>query len=360
MTRIFQLTVAAVFLLLAPLLVQAQITDLTLAEMEQLVTQNPDKGGYSLIDARPEIKFAAGHINWAISIPKPELKERLAELPADKTSQLVFYCGGVKCKLSTESAAIAQAAGYTNVYTYSGGMPEWQTAGHVPWVSAQYIKMVLNDPERVALIVDARPALKYNAGTLPGALNLPWPQFSSLQGLLPADKNVQVIFFCGGFSCDLSHKSAQAAKSLGYTNILTFAGGWPEWKSASKRAFALVDPNNMGAAPQAETAVIEGEISVEEFNALVKNASPRVALVDVRPAADYAQGHLPGAINIPDEMIGKNIDQLKGYDKIVFYCNTGSRAAMAYYEAEAAGLKNISLFLNKTVNLAADGSYTIQ
>jgi len=43
MTRIFQLTVAAVFLLLAPLLVQAQITDLTLAEMEQLVTQNPDK-----------------------------------------------------------------------------------------------------------------------------------------------------------------------------------------------------------------------------------------------------------------------------------------------------------------------------
>ncbi len=359
MTRIFHLTVAA-FLLLAPLLVQAQITDLNLAEIEQLVSQNPEKGAYTLIDARPEIKFAEGHIDWATSIPKPELKERLAELPADKASKLVFYCGGVKCKLSAESAEIAQAAGYTNVYTYTGGMPEWQEAGHIPWVSAQYIKMVLNDPERVALIIDARPALKYNAGTLPGALNLPWPQFKGLQGLLPADKNAQLIFFCGGFSCDLSHKSAQAAKNLGYSNILTFAGGWPEWKSASKRAFALVDPNNMGAAPQAETAAIEGEISGEDFTALVSQPSAKVALVDVRPADEFAQAHLPGAINILDETVGENIDRLKGYDKIVFYCNTGSRAAIAYYEAEAAGLKDKSFFLNKTLNLAADGTYTIK
>lgn len=360
MPRKISLIIVTVFLLLAPLLVQAQITDLNQAEIEQLVSQNPEKGGYTLIDARPEMKFAEGHIPWAISLPKPELKERLAELPADKTAKLVFYCGGVKCKLSAESAEIAQAAGYTNVFTYTGGMPDWQTAGHIPWVSAQYIKMVLNDPKRIALIIDARPAIKYNAGTLPGALNLPWPQFKDLQGLLPADKTAQLIFFCGGFSCDLSHKSAQAAKGLGYSNILIFAGGWPEWKNSSKRAFALVDPNHMGSAPQAETAAIEGEISVEDFTALVSNPSPRVALVDVRPADEFAQAHLPGAINILDESVGKNIDRLKGYDKIVFYCNTGSRAAIAYYEAEAAGLKDISYFLNRTLNLAADGTFTVK
>lgn len=356
MKKIFVL----LFMLFLPALAFAQIRDMTLSDIETLVSQKPDTGKYMLVDARPEIKFAEGSIPWAVSIPKQELKERLAELPEDKSTKLVFYCGGIKCKLSAESARIAEEAGYTNVYTFSDGMPSWTNAGNTPWVSAQHIKMVLNDPKRIALIIDARPALKYNAGTVPGALNIPFQQFDAFKGLLPVDKTAQIIYFCGGFKCDLSHKSAKAARELGYTNVVTFAAGWPAWKSASKRAFALVDPNNSGAAaPAAETMVVEGEIDAETFMALIKNPSEKVLIVDVRPADEFKQGHLPGAINILDETVGTNVTSFETFDKVVFYCNTGSRAAIAYYEAEAVGLKDKCAFLNKNVIVEADGSYAI-
>jgi rhodanese-related sulfurtransferase len=191
-------------------------------------------------------------------------------------------------------------------------------------------------------------------------MNIPYPQFEALKGLLPADKGAQVIFFCGGFKCDLSHKSAKAARELGYTNVVTFAAGWPDWKNASKRAFAMVDPNNMGAAaPDAEAVVIEGEIDADSFKRLLQKPSEKVLIVDVRPATEFKQAHLPGAINILDETIGSNLDKLKGFEKIVFYCNTGSRAAIAYYEADAAGMKERAFFLNKNVTIEADGSYAI-
>ncbi len=347
-------------ILLIPALTMAKIQDLKLGDIEKMVSEKPEVGQYMLVDARPEIKFAEGYIPWAVSIPKQELKSRLAELPKDKASKLVFYCGGIKCTLSAEAAKIAEEAGYTNVYTFSTGMPSWKKAGNTPWVSSQHIKMVLNDPKRIAMIIDARPTLKYNAGTVPGALSIPFQQFDAMKGLLPADKNAQIIYFCGGYKCNLSHKSAKAARELGYKNVVTFAAGWPAWKKTSKRAFAMVDPNNKGAAVQATEAIaIEGEIKLDEFMTLMDNPSSKVLIVDVRPAEEFKQGHLKGAINILDETISKHADKLAAAEKVVFYCNTGSRAAIAYYEAEAVGLKEKCSFLNKNVTIEADGTFAI-
>lgn len=45
-------------------------------------------------------------------------------------------------------------------------------------------------------------------------------------------------------------------------------------------------------------------------------------LVDVRSNESYAQGHIPGAINIPEEEIqDKHDDYLNKDDKIVVYCS---------------------------------------
>jgi rhodanese-related sulfurtransferase len=82
-------------------------------------------------------------------------------------------------------------------------------------------------------------------------------------------------------------------------------------------------------------------------------------IVDVRPADEFTQGHLPGAINILDERVGQNANKLQEFEKVVFYCNTGSRAAIAYYEAEASGMKEKAFFLNKNVSFEADGTFSI-
>ncbi len=59
-------------------------------------------------------------------------------------------------------------------------------------------------------------------------------------------------------------------------------------------------------------------------------------VIDVREPAEFAGGHVPGAINIPRGLIEFRIwshvgypDKLDKNQKIVIYCGTGARAALA-------------------------------
>jgi rhodanese-related sulfurtransferase len=337
----------------------AEVPVMSLAEVRALIAKTPQEGGYVLVDARPEIKFQEGHLPWAVSLPWPEVKERLAELPAQKGVRLVFYCGGVKCDLSHKAAAWAQAQGFADVAVFHEGEPAWKASGESLWVGTGFMKILLNDRERVAQVIDARPLVKYLEGTIPGALSLPWPEWDQRRGLLPADQGTPLIFFCGGVKCDLSHKAAAKARELGYRDVRVYAEGWPVWAEQSTRAFALVNPKAGGVAPALEAPAATGEIKREEFMQLLQEAPAGLLLVDVRPEEEYRKAHLPGAIQILDERIGEHAAELAKAREVVFYCNTGSRAAVAYYAAEDAQLKQ-TRFLNRSVEFKPDGSFEIR
>jgi rhodanese-related sulfurtransferase len=65
-------------------------------ELAKLVGQGPEKGGYTLIDSRPGIKFQEGHIPTALSIPFPKMTQLKGKLPKDKNRLLIVYCEGVR------------------------------------------------------------------------------------------------------------------------------------------------------------------------------------------------------------------------------------------------------------------------
>lgn len=75
-------------------------------------------------------------------------------------------------------------------------------------------------------------------------------------------------------------------------------------------------------------------------------ASPSVAIgedtvvVDVRTPAEYAEGHLDGAINIDLQSpeFDTTISALDPEDEYVVYCQSGNRSAQAVAAMEAAGL----------------------
>jgi hypothetical protein len=69
---------------------------MSVKELEKLVAQGPEKGGYTLVDSRPGIKFKAGHIPTSISIPFPMMKKMKDKLPKDKNELLIFYCEGMR------------------------------------------------------------------------------------------------------------------------------------------------------------------------------------------------------------------------------------------------------------------------
>jgi rhodanese-related sulfurtransferase len=53
----------------------------------------------------------------------------LSELPTDKSSELVFYCGNEQCTSAPKAAARAREAGYTAVKVMPAGIRGWVKAG---------------------------------------------------------------------------------------------------------------------------------------------------------------------------------------------------------------------------------------
>jgi len=68
---------------------------ISLEEVQALVAKGPKAGGYTLVDARPPAPYLQGHIPTAKSLPYGAFEKKHAKvLPKDKSSLVIFYCGG--------------------------------------------------------------------------------------------------------------------------------------------------------------------------------------------------------------------------------------------------------------------------
>ena len=69
-------------------------------------------------------------------------------------------------------------------------------------------------------------------------------------------------------------------------------------------------------------------------------------LLDVRTHEEFEEGHIPGAICIPNEMIaGEAATKLPNKDQLIFvYCRSGRRSKNASAELASMGYSNIIEF----------------
>lgn len=82
-----------------------------------------------------------------------------------------------------------------------------------------------------AVIIDANGPDSYKAGHVPGALS--WAEIKAeLASKLPADKNTQIIAYCGNPKCGAYLQAAKAAQKLGYTNVKHMSAGIAGWNEA--------------------------------------------------------------------------------------------------------------------------------
>ncbi len=197
-----------------------------------------------------------------------------------------------------------------------------------------------------ALFLDARGEKLYMRGTILGSLNLPVNRFSKSVGLLPINKNVKVVSFCNGFKCEKSDELAVLLQKEGYTNVLVYKGGYPEWKEKAMPLMALkaeeIQEENKvleakGKEYQVKGTTVylgrdKGMLDQFWFEKVVLNALPKnVQLIDIRKESDFKEGHIKGAINAPWDSKAEKIDLSKVSDDkvLVFYCNTGMQSAEA-------------------------------
>ena len=216
----------------------------------------------------------------------------------------------MKLKLLAVVVSVAFSAGCAQMAQGPGGeaKPAAPAAApkFTPWkniVDYAYVKPHASLPrERSAgaLVIDSRPtARRYDEGHIPASISIPDSSFDKMTHLLPADKNRELIFYCGGFECELSHSSAFKAEKLGYKNIKVYAAGEPEWTAK-------------GEILSVSTVFIKKLID-EKAN---------VVLIDSRPERPFAAGTIPGAINISDSKFAQMVDKLPK-DKatpLIFFC----------------------------------------
>lgn len=60
-------------------------------------------------------------------------------------------------------------------------------------------------------------------------------------------------------------------------------------------------------------------------------------LLDVRTVEEYRMGHLPGAINIPLDQLGRRVKELPANKPVVVVCATGNRSVSGSRAVAAAG-----------------------
>jgi rhodanese-related sulfurtransferase len=85
-----------------------------------------DRGEVLVIDVRPAIEYAAGHIVGARSVPVSELRHQLRTLPAD--ADVVAYCRGPYCVYADEAVRELARHGF-RARRLADGFPEWKRAG---------------------------------------------------------------------------------------------------------------------------------------------------------------------------------------------------------------------------------------
>lgn len=66
-------------------------------------------------------------------------------------------------------------------------------------------------------------------------------------------------------------------------------------------------------------------------------------IVDVRTPDEYKEGHIPNAINIPNETINETVyNKLKDKNQLILiYCRSGSRSRQAAYKMQKLGYTNL-------------------
>lgn len=78
----------------------------------------------------------------------------------------------------------------------------------------------------------------------------------------------------------------------------------------------------------------------------IMNTESNYIILDVRTLDEYEQGHIPGAIVVPNESIGdKNIQELPDKNQLILvYCRSGNRSKQAAAKLVKLGYSNIKEF----------------
>ncbi|HET9985945.1 MAG TPA: MBL fold metallo-hydrolase [Longimicrobiales bacterium] len=172
---------------------------------------------------------------------------------------------------------------------------------------------------RGARIADLRPQAEFEHGHVPGTISIPQNKsFTTWAGwLLPYDADFYLILPAGCESC--IDEAVRDLAMIGRDRIAGYFAG-----------------EVVRAVPELERTP---RVSASELAAQL--ASGDVAIVDVRGAAEFAAGHLPGGRNIPLGYLEERLAAVPRDRPVVVHCQSGARSAIGASLLLARGYRDV-------------------
>jgi rhodanese-related sulfurtransferase len=235
-------------------------------------------------------------------------------------------------------------------------------ASPAPNIKAADLHMMIAEGD-APYIVSLRSAEDYAKGHIPGAVNMKFSDLSTL----PMDKEIVVYCYTG----QTASFGAAVLGVQGY-DVSNLLHGMSSWSDDPAVFVSRFDPATSSGDFAVETAANTGgnyalpnieNTTSDDAAAIIKAAAATVApkyitaadlnmkiaegedmtIISCRSAADYAAGHIPGAINIGLGALADNLAKINPDAPVYVYCYTGHTAAQATALLQMLGYDAYSL-----------------
>ncbi|MGW4201496.1 rhodanese-like domain-containing protein [Streptomyces sp. NPDC004726] len=327
------------------------------AELAALLTAGAPP---AVLDVRERGEYVRGHIPGATTLARGLLEICVGHVLPGLATPVILYCDdGERSRMAAETMA---RLGYRDVAVLQGGFAEWRTAGGEKESGANVLGKTYGerlsverdlpqvDPAEAeslisagaALVVDVRDEGEYASGHLPGAVHVPGGELPlAVAGLRAAGALPDtVIVHCAGRTRGLL--AVDALQRVGVHNVWALRNGTMAWLMSGRELEVGrserrgPEPTTAGQtfmAQHADGLAREAGIhpmSPEEL-ARVRAGGGSGYLVDVRLPAEFATGHIDGAVSIPGGQLANTADEFIGHRSatVVCYSNHQVRARMA-------------------------------
>lgn len=239
---------------------------------------------------------------------------------------------------------------------------------HPEWLAdASWLRGRVGAPD--VRVVALTPVDEFERGHVPGAVQIDWPDLevtdtsdASLArwrgevegkltrlGIAPGDT---VVAYDGGTL--FAARLWWVLRQLGHDDVRVLDGGFPAWVTAggaieTAGSWIGYSPDD----PYAGTADADLLAQVPEVAAVL--GDPAVAIVDARSADEYAAGHVPGAVNLPQAELASRLGELPRDRALLLVCQAGARSLRAAQFLAQVGFTRVTNVRGGTGAWAAAG-----
>jgi rhodanese-related sulfurtransferase len=292
----------------------------------------------AFLDVREHGQYGESHPLRVVWLPYSMLEARIVHFVPRRATRTVLLDAGDG--VATRAAARLAAMGYTAVHVMAGGNAAWGGAGlevykgvNVP--SKAFGEAVEHgfdtpriEPEELAamrargeniVIVDGRTPAEFTRMSIPGGISIPNGELVYRIKDIAPDPATTVVVNCAGRTRSII--GAQTLRNAGIPNrVVALEGGTMAWRLAGFElehgragtlpAVSAAGLEQAGAAAQAMRARYALPLlDARALRTLRDDPARTTYLLDVRPGAEFAAGHLPGARHAPGGQLVQATDE---------------------------------------------------